>query len=74
MLPGFDAPGLIPLATQSFDEAGTSASTEGTPDIKTFKFDRVKGIGFQLSFANIRGCAIRAISVTGENHYNEPRS
>lgn len=74
MLPGFDAPGLIPLATQSFDEVGTSASTEGTPDIKTFKFDRVKGIGFQLSFANIRGCAIRAISVTGENHYNEPRS
>lgn len=58
--------GLASLAsaTQSFDEAGASASTTGTVQREVFNFgDQGSGGGFQISFANVRGVSIRDIAV-----------
>lgn len=51
-------------ATQSWTEAGTSATTDGTDERLVFNFgDQGSGGGFQLAVTNLKGCAVRDIAV-----------
>lgn len=51
-------------ASQSWTEAGASASTSGSAFREVFNFgDQGSGGGFQLAFTNLRGVAVRDIAV-----------
>lgn len=60
----YDATSTVTSATQSFDEAGASASTDGSDVVEHFGFgDQGYGTEFQIKLAAIRGVAIRELTV-----------
>lgn len=60
----YNGSGAIESLTQSWDEAGSLASTGGSYRRQAFSFgDSGYGNGFQLHFTNCRGIAIRRIEV-----------
>ena len=62
----YDADGYRDSETLAFDEPGsaTFAGTSGTEERANFSFgDQGSGSGFQILIDNIRGCAIRSVSV-----------
>lgn len=72
-LAGFMRPGKQATVTQSFDEAGSSASTGGTEVRLQFNFEDIRGGGFQIVIENIRGLDIRSVEVTLANNPNLSR-
>jgi hypothetical protein len=58
----YGAGNLVTSATQTFDEAGASASTSGDDVVAHLGFgDQGYGNEFQIKFTNLRGCAIRSV-------------
>lgn len=60
-------PGPTSSAVQSFDEAPSAASTEGTSERRVFNVGgQGSGTGMQVRLTSIRGCAVRRVAVEVE--------
>ena len=61
----YQAEGVVTAVTQAFDRP-QGGGTGGSPHRITFGVDGSRGGGFRIRLENIRGCAIRAVTVIAD--------